>query len=79
MTVSDPLRPIVARWREEVRRALPAAEPDVVDEVAEHLGRAWQAAVAGGETPTVADRRVRDDLAAWQRRPGNRSRRRGDA
>lgn len=68
MTAPDSSRHVVDRWRQEVRRALPGASPDVVEEVAEHLGSLWQAAVDAGVDPTDADRQTRADLASWRPR-----------
>ncbi|MEZ5291085.1 MAG: ABC transporter permease [Vicinamibacterales bacterium] len=63
---SDPLQAVVERWRAEVRRVLDDAPPDLVDEVAEHLAAAWQAAVDGGLDPAAADDRTREELARWR-------------
>ena len=56
------------RWRDAVRRALPAAGDDLIAEVAEHLDARWQTARDEGASADDADRLVFQDLAAWRAR-----------
>lgn len=58
----------IERWRGEVRAAIPAAEPDVVEEIATFIAERWQRAVQSGMHPADADRQAKADLLAWQGR-----------
>jgi predicted permease len=61
------------RWRSEVRRALPGAQPDEVEEIAQHLADRWMRLRDAGADPDAADRTVFEDLAGWKgRRPPSR-------
>ena len=53
------------RWHQAVRRALPGAADDLVNEVAEDLSARWQAARDRGLDENEADRRIAQDLAGW--------------
>jgi putative ABC transport system permease protein len=63
---------VVDRWRGEVRRALPEASADLVEEVAQHLAQRWHETRAAGGSIAEADARAHRELAAWRRRPARR-------
>jgi putative ABC transport system permease protein len=58
---------LAVRWRSEVRRALPGADHDLVEEVTHHLIDSWQRARGEGSNPSQADERVYRELEAWRR------------
>jgi putative ABC transport system permease protein len=57
---------IPARWRNEVRRAIPEADDELVEEVAQHVWQRWQSAKAEGLSDDAANDGVRRDLEAWR-------------
>ena len=64
---------LAARWRAEVRRALPGADEDLIEEVTQHLIDCWQRARGEGRNPLQADARVYRELEAWRRNDQRRS------
>jgi putative ABC transport system permease protein len=64
---------LTGRWRGEVRRTMPAADPDLVEEVTQHLVDGWHRARAEGRSPAQADERVYRELAAWRRNDRRRT------
>ena len=65
------------RWRREVRRILPRADADVVEEIAQHVGDRWIRARNEGLTGTEADEIAWRELQAWAHvPPPERTRRR---
>jgi putative ABC transport system permease protein len=60
---------VLARWRKEARIALPGADPDLVEEVAQFVSERWLQARRSGLDAEVADARARTDLGAWRGRP----------
>jgi putative ABC transport system permease protein len=59
----------VARWRTDVRRALPGADDDIVDEVAQDVCDRRAALLAAGGTAAEADALACREIAAWRGRP----------
>jgi putative ABC transport system permease protein len=64
---------LTARWRSEVRRTLPGADHDLVEEVTQHLIDSWQRVREEGSSPAQADERVYRELAVWRRNDSRRS------
>jgi putative ABC transport system permease protein len=62
------------RWRKEVRAALPAADSDLAEEIAQFVSDRWLDACARGIEELEADRQARRDIDAWRARPEARSR-----
>ena len=60
------------RWRRRVRVAIPAADPDVVEEVAQFVADRWTRAIASGTDRAAADRQAEADLRMWQGRAAPR-------
>ena len=60
---------ILARWRRSARRALPDADADLVEEVAQYVADRWTALRRQGVTEADADAQADADLAAWAGRP----------
>ena len=60
---------ILARWRRAARRALPDADVDLVEEVAQYAADRWMALRRQGVTEADADAQADADLAEWARRP----------
>jgi hypothetical protein len=56
----------LARWRREVRRAIPRADGDLVEEVAQHVSERWLSAKTEGLSDGAADARVHRDLEEWR-------------
>ena len=67
MTPADRPDEILERWRHEVRRALPDADPGLIEEVALHLADRW-AAVRSSSGEAAADAAAFADLDAWRSR-----------
>ena len=59
---------VLARWRREARRALPNADVDLVEEVAQHLAERWIGARDSGVPEQSADAQAVADLAQWKGR-----------
>lgn len=59
---------VLERWRREVRRALPGADPDLTEEVAQHLTDTWLGARSAGASVESADAQVGQDLRRWRTR-----------
>jgi len=64
----------LTRWRAEVRRTVPHADAEFVEELAQHLSQRWLSAKAEGLADEAADDRVRRDLDDWRRTPVPRRR-----
>ena len=60
--------PGLDRWREEVRRALPHADRDLVEEIAVHVADRWAASQAAGGTLGASDAAARAEIDAWRTR-----------
>lgn len=58
----------VERWRQKVRSAIPAADPDVVEEIAQYIADRWRRARDAGADASVADQQAEADLREWQGR-----------
>ena len=54
-----------ARWRREARRALRHADPDLVEEVAQHAHDRWLSALKEGATEAEAGTRAIRELRGW--------------
>ena len=67
MSGRDPLDLHDERWLARVRGALPAADLDVVEEIAADIAERWRHACASGLGVDAADRQAEADLAAWTR------------
>ena len=65
MSGRDPLDLHDERWLARVRGALPAADLDVVEEIAADIAERWRHACASGLGVDAADRQAEADLAAW--------------
>ena len=65
------------QWRREVRRILPRADADVVEEIAQHVGDRWIRARNEGLTEPEADEIARRELHAWAHVPMPERTRRG--
>ena len=55
----------LARWRREARRAIPHADVDLVEEVAQHAHQLWLSAVQEGANRSEADARAARELRGW--------------
>ena len=62
----DDLDAALERWRRQARRALPSADPDLVEEVAQHVADRWFRAREDGMDPDAADAQAEADLRAWR-------------
>lgn len=58
----------IDHWRDEARRALPDAEPDLVEEIAQHADDQWTHLVGNGTAPAEADARARLEILEWRHR-----------
>jgi putative ABC transport system permease protein len=56
------------RWRRRVRIALPSADDDLVEEVAQHIAERWVRGCEAGMDSAAADRQAEEDLLAWKGR-----------
>ena len=65
MTRSGSNDPDVARWRREVRRAVPRVDFDVAEEIAQHVADQWARARNEGLTASAADEMAWRELHAW--------------
>ena len=64
----DPLPPdgtTLAHWRREARRAIPNADLDLIEEVAQHAQQRWLTAVREGATLAEAEARAQRELHGW--------------
>ena len=59
----------LTRWRCEVRRVIPAADDDLVEEVAQHAADRWAALRSAGHDPQECDARALREIADWQSVP----------
>ena len=59
----------VERWRHDVRAALPAADADLIDEIAQFVAERWLDARALGISLEQADAEAQRDIVAWRSRP----------
>jgi predicted permease len=60
---------LVARWRDEARRALPGWPDEVREEIAAHAADRWREARDAGRPVEEADARARRELAQWPSGP----------
>jgi putative ABC transport system permease protein len=60
------------RWRRRVRTAIPAADPDLVEEVAQFVADRWTRAIESGIEPGAAECQAEADLRMWQGRTAPR-------
>jgi putative ABC transport system permease protein len=56
---------VLARWRRAARRALPGADIDLVEEVAQYVADRWTAARQQGASDRDADAQAAADLDEW--------------
>jgi putative ABC transport system permease protein len=68
MTTANRPDELLDRWRREVRRALPDADPGLIEEVALHLADRWAAVCSSACDAAAADAAVFADLDAWRLR-----------
>ena len=59
----------LTRWRCEVRRVIPAADDDLVEEVAQHAADRWAALRSAGHDPQECDARALREIADWRSVP----------
>lgn len=59
---------VLTRWRAEARRMLPAADRDLLEEVAGHLADRWTAVRAATDSDAAADAAAYADLESWRQR-----------
>jgi predicted permease len=62
----DTAAEVLGRWRREVRKVLAGADPDLIEEVEQHVTERWLSVRAAGASSAAADEQVRRDLVRWR-------------